>query len=377
MKSTGKIIWLGLCLVLCSVFWAQAVTITATGSGPTRQAAINNALRAAVEQAMGAYIQSNTRVVEGRLDYDRIISASAGYIRHYDVLAEGQDPIDQVYKVKVRVEVDDYKLKNLIAQFRQDPRFQKAFQKATFDQRRVVVLYAKRTRTSLPYESMAVQEVINRIEDKLAGYGFRVFLPDQIARIKTRSSELAIDEETAIQIARQEDGDAVVLVDIQAGKRPTSDGFWIIYATLSLKAFDVTTGELFANVIKRSKTISRGGDYGIEEGAARAVEKIAARCADQLVAKIVNRFSTKREKFVVFIFRDVSQDIQDQLFGLFQQLGWDFRVARQYGTYMEVEVFSDQDPTSANLAFRRALRDIGVFLSQVEMKGARIVYSGE
>ncbi|OAQ19767.1 P-II family nitrogen regulator [Thermosulfurimonas dismutans] len=103
MKSTGKIIWLGLCLVLCSVFWAQAVTITATGSGPTRQAAINNALRAAVEQAMGAYIQSNTRVVEGRLDYDRIISASAGYIRHYDVLAEGQDPIDQVYKVKVRV----------------------------------------------------------------------------------------------------------------------------------------------------------------------------------------------------------------------------------------------------------------------------------
>jgi hypothetical protein len=149
----------------------------------------------------------------------------------------------------------------------------------------------------------------------------------------------------------------------------------IIYATLSLKAFDVTTGELFANVIKRSKTISRGGDYGIEEGAARAVEKIADRCADRLVEKIVNRFSTKRGKFVVFIFRDVPQGVQDQIFSLLQQLGWDFRIARQYGTYMEVEVFSEQDPTSANLAFRRALRKAGISLFQVEMKGARIVYS--
>ncbi len=377
MKVFKRVVGFSFLLVLCWVFIAYAITVTTVGSGATRQAAINNALRAAIEQALGTYIQSNTRVVEGRLDYDRIISSSAGYIRNYKVLAEGKDPIDQVYKVKVRVDVDDYKIKNLIAQFRQDPRFQKAFQKAVFDQRRVVVLYAKRTYQSLPYQSMPVQEVISRIEDKLAGYGFRVFLPDQIARIKNRATELAIDEETAIQIARQEDGDAVVLVDVQAGKRPTPDGFWIIHTTLSLKAFDVTTGELFANVIKRSKTIARGGEYGIEEGAARAVEKIAARCADRLVAKIVNRFSTKREKFVVFIFRDVPQNIQDQIFSLFQQLGWNFRIARQYGTYMEVEIFSEQDPTSANLTFRRALNRAGISLSQVEMKGARIIYSGE
>ena len=377
MKSVKCVFGLSFLLVLCWAFVAQAITVTTTGSGPTRQAAINNALRAAIEQALGAYIQSNTRVVEGRLDYDRIISSSAGYIRNYQVLAEGQDPIDQVYKVKVRVDIDDYKIKNLMAQFRQDARFQKAFQKAVFDQRRVVVLYARRTKKSLSYESMPVQEVISRIEDKLAGYGFRVFLQDQIARIKNRATELGIDEETAIQIARQEDGDAVVLVDIQAGKRPTSDGFWIIYATLTLKGFDVTTGELFANVIKRSKTIARGGDYGIEEGSARAVEKIADECADRLVEKIVNRFSTKREKFVVFIFRDVPQSTQDQIFSLFQQLGWNFRIARQYGTYVEMEIFSEQDPSSANLAFRRALSRAGISLSQVEMKGARIVYSSE
>ena len=367
------------CAILLFAVASWAITVEVVGSGPTKQAAINNALRAAIEQALGTFVQSNTRVNMGRLDYDRIITASAGYINNYTVVAEGRDPIENVYKVKLRVSVNDYKLKeDFFEQFKRDPRRQKAFVKSRLDSKRVVVLYAKRTHNSLPYETMPVKEVIDRIEDKLAGYGFRVFLPEQLARIKTRATELAIDEETAIQIARQEDGDVVVLVDVQAGKRPTPDGFYIIYATVSLKAFDVTTGELFANVVRRGKTIARGGSYGLEEGAARAVEKVAPKAVDNLVKKIVSRLSTSHEKFVVFIFRDVPQDVQLQLQELFaNQLGWDFRIARQYGSYMEVEVFSENDPTSANLAFWRAIRKAGIPLTQVELKGSRIVYSGE
>jgi len=358
---------------------AFAVTVEVVGQGPTRQAAINNALRAAIEQALGTSIESKTRVNMGRLDYDRIITASAGYIKNYSVIAEGKDPVEGIYKVKLRVTVDDYKLKeDFFNEFKHNPRAQKIFVKSRLDSKRVVVLYSKRAHNSLPYNTMPVKEIIDRIEDKLAGYGFRVFLPEQIARIKTRATELAIDEETAIQIARQEDGDVVVLVDVQAGKRRTPDGFYIIYATVSLKAFDVTTGELFANVIKRGKTIARGGSYGLEEGAARAVAKVAPKAVDQLVKKIVARLSTSHEKFIVFIFRDVDMDTQLKLQDLFaNQLGWDFRVARQYGTYLEVEVFSENDPTSANLQFYRAAKQAGILLNLVEMKGSRIVYSGE
>ncbi len=358
---------------------SYAVTVEAVGVGVTRNAAINNALRRAVEKAVGTYVKSSTRVHNGKLDYDKIISASSGYIRGYQVIAEGRDPVEQVYKVKLRVSVDDYKLKrDFFEEFKVNPNAQKAFHKGRLDNKRVVVLYAKRTHNSLPYGTMPVKEVIDEIEDKLAGYGFRIFLPDQIARIKTRATELAIDEETAIQIGRQENGDVVVLVDVQAGKRPTPDGFYIIYATVSLKAFDVTTGELFANVIKRSKTIARSGAYGIEEGAARAVGKVAPKAVDQLVRKIVTRLSTSHEKFVVFIFRDVPQSTQLQIQELMiNQLGWDIRVARQYGTYLEIEVTTENDPTSANLAFWSAAKKAGIQLTQVELKGSRIVYSGE
>jgi hypothetical protein len=371
--------WSGLCLLsffsLSVTSWA--LTVTTVGEGPTRQAAINGAWRAAVEEGLGSMVQSKTRVAEGKLDFDRIISASSGYVRGYSPLAEGKDPIDGTYKVKLQVELDDYKLKDLLKEFREDPRFQKAFQKATFDQRRVVVLYGKRTSASLHYDAMAVQEIIDLVEDKLTGYGFRVFLPEHIERIKKRSTDLSLDEKTAVQIARQESGDAVVLLDVAAGKRPTSDGFWLVHTTLGLKAFDVTTGELFANVRKREKALSRGGDYGIEEGAARAVEKAGGQATDDLVAKIVGRFSTKRDKFLTFIFKDVSEATQDRLYGILEDLGWEFRVARQYGTQMEVEVFTELDPTSANMSFKRAIKKSGFGLKQLELKGARILYSGK
>ncbi len=364
----------GLFLISSNLF---SFEVTVVGEGPTKQAAINDALRSAIEQALGTYVASSTKVSMGQLDYDRIISESAGYVKSYNVLAAGKDPIEDIYKVKIRATIDDYKIKNLVQEFESNPKFQKAFQEATFESRRVVVLYNRRTRRDLPYDSKAVQTVMDLIEDKLAGMGFRVFLPDQLKRIKTRVTDLALDEETAINIARQEDGDAVVLVTIDAGIRPTSDGYNIVYTTLSLKAFDVTTGELFANVQKRAKTIARGGGYGIADGAARAAIKVGRKATSALVAKIVRRFSTKRSKFVVLIFRDVPQSVQDKIEDILDNLDWKYRIARQSGTYMEIEVFSESDPTSVRKVFRRAIRKEGLSLSQVEMKGSRIVFSGE
>ncbi len=358
-------------------FSAFGMSVTAIGVGPTRQAAINNAIRNAIEQALGSYVKSHSEVSMGKLTIDRIISSSSGYVRNYQVIAEGMDPVESVYKVRLRVELDDYKLKNVLDEFLKDARFQKAFQKTTFDQRRVIVLYNRRTPHDLPYNSMAVQRVMDDVQDRLAGYGFRVFLPEHLRRIKMKVTDLAIDEETAINIARQEDGDAVVVVSIDAGKRPTPDGFWIIYANVSLKAYDVTTGELFANVFRPSKTIARGGSYGLADGAARACQKVSGRAADELVKKIVERFSTKREKFVVMIFRDVPIDVQDKIEDILDNLGWQYRIARQSGTYMEVEVFSEADPTSVRRAFRRAYKSAGLYLIPVEAKGSRLVYSGQ
>ena len=359
---------------LSSVSWA--IETTAVGEGRTRQEAVNNAIRAAVEQALGTMVKSQTQVSQGKLIWDRIASASAGYVKSHEVLAAGKDPISEMYRAKVRVNIDDHKLKSALDEFLKDPRAQRTFQETSFDERKIIVVYKPRTGFDLPANSKGVQTVMDLIQDKLSGYGFRVFLPDQLMRIKAKSAEMVVDEEDAIGLARQEAADAAIIVSFDAAKRPTSDGYNMILCTLSLKAFDTTTGELFANVQDRDKTISRGGAYGLQDGIARTAIKVGPRTVDRMVKKIVHRFSTKRAKFVTLIFRNISVKNQNDVETLLEEIGWRYRVARQTGKYIELEIFSEADPTSVRRTIRQAVNKNGLPLTPSEMIGSRVIFKG-
>ena len=353
-----------------------ALEVTTIGEGGTRQAAINNAIRNAVEKALGTYITSYSQVNQGELIYDRITSASAGYVKSYKILAESHDPVTDTYKIKLIAVVDDIKLKNAVEEFMQSSQFQRTFQQTKFDEKRVVVIYKPGTGLDLPYNSEAVQSMMDLIEDKLAGYGFRVFLPDQLRRIRGRAVEMVVDKKTAIEIARQEAGDVVVVVSFDAGKRPALDGYYIIYATLTLKAYDATTGELFANVQERGKIITYGNEYKLADGVARIIIKIGPHCVDKLTKKIVTRFSGSWAKFVVLIFRDVSPWEQDKIEDILDKIGWRYRISRQTGSYMEIEVFSEADPTSVRKIVYKRLKTAGLSLIPAEMAGSRIIFEG-
>ena len=364
-------------LIIIVMLWSTtsgAVEVTATGEGRTRQEAINNGTRAAIEQALGTHIKSNTEVNQGKLVFDRVATAGAGYVRNYEVLAEGRDPLSDSYRVKLRVTIDDYKLQNAVAEFIKDPRAQRTFQETKFDERKIVIRYKPRTGLDLPYDSKAVQSVIDLIEDKLIDKGFRVFQWEGVQNLRKRDAEGVTDRE--IDLERGKGYDAEVQVSFDAGKRPTSDGYLIIYATLTVKAFDVTTGEAFANVQDRGKTMSRDGNYGLADGIARAAIKVGPRVTDRLVKKIVERFSTKRAKFVSLIFKDVSSDTQFKVEEMLTDIGYRYRVAGQTGTYIEFEIFSESDPTSVRMSVKRQLRKAGLKLKPAQMAGSRITFVG-
>jgi len=378
MDKRGKtqlflaVAWLAF-LSMATMGWA--IETTSIGEGRTRQEAINNGIRVAVEQALGTMVKSDTQVTNGKLIWDRIASASAGYVKNYNVLAEGKDPVTDVYKVKLAVTVDDYKLKGAVDDFLNDPRQQQIFQQTKFDERKVVVVYQPQTGFDLPYNSKGVQTIMGLVQDKLAAHSFRVFLPEQIKRIKGKSAEMVVDEETAIEIGRQETGDCVVIVSLDGAKRPTSDGFFLLMCTLNLRAFDTTTGALFANVQDRDKTISRGGDYAIQDGISRTAIKIGPRAVERLVKKIVKRFSGP--KYVTLIFRNISMKNQNKMEDILEELGWRTRVARQTGKYIEFEIIGEADPTSVRKIVRREIQKAGLPLKSGEKVGYRITFNGE
>jgi len=75
MEKRGKtklfiaVAWL-VFLSMATMSWA--IETTSVGEGRTRQEAINNGIRVAVEQALGTLVKSDTQVTNGKLIWDRV-----------------------------------------------------------------------------------------------------------------------------------------------------------------------------------------------------------------------------------------------------------------------------------------------------------------
>lgn len=68
----------------------KVVTLVTNGTGSTKEEAIKNALRSAIEQAFGTFVSANTEVLNDELVKDEIVTVSTGNIKTYNVLSSSQ-----------------------------------------------------------------------------------------------------------------------------------------------------------------------------------------------------------------------------------------------------------------------------------------------
>lgn len=107
-RSNINGILLGVMLLIPIMSYAtEDVEIMVSGSGVTKEAAVNNALRSALEQSYGTFVSTSTNVLNDKLVSDEIISLSRGNIKSYIVLSEKQLSNGQWYVlVKATVNVN-------------------------------------------------------------------------------------------------------------------------------------------------------------------------------------------------------------------------------------------------------------------------------
>lgn len=79
--------------------------IAAGGEPKHRDDAIMDALRKAIEQGVGTFIQSQTEVEDYAVIYDKIISNTRGYISEYEIVEEGIENKDDPRKVRTWVTI--------------------------------------------------------------------------------------------------------------------------------------------------------------------------------------------------------------------------------------------------------------------------------
>ena len=111
MKRMGKCLAALLCLAgaLLAAAPAEAAMVTARGQGADERSALHAAMRAAVEQEVGVYVDSRTRVENYRLLSDSVYTKSEGFIDRYEVLAH--DVLGGVHTVTIRADVATERLR--------------------------------------------------------------------------------------------------------------------------------------------------------------------------------------------------------------------------------------------------------------------------
>jgi len=96
------VVLFGICILYC--FSCFASTVEVEGHGISYRAAELDALRSAVERALGAIVDSDTLTRNSEVVEDNIFAHSQGYVTNYVILSQRLDNGD--YVVNARVDVD-------------------------------------------------------------------------------------------------------------------------------------------------------------------------------------------------------------------------------------------------------------------------------
>jgi len=92
----------------------QAINITTTGTGLTKNNAINDALRNALEQTYGGFISSKTNITNDELFNDEVVAITSGEIHDYELVSETK--IESYYAVTIVAKISQTGLNNFVTQ---------------------------------------------------------------------------------------------------------------------------------------------------------------------------------------------------------------------------------------------------------------------
>lgn len=208
--------------------------IVAGGEGRARDVAIEDALRKAVEQAVGTFIQSETVVRNAMLINDEIIARSKGYIRKYAVIGESSD--GQVYKVTVEAHVSSDKLQDDLAAI--------GLLMARKHKPRLMVVIPEHHLTRKIPDPAGETEIIKRLLEK----GFKVVDQSQIAKIRYGDQVKAAlegDVNLAVKIGLQYGAEVIIIGEAfseSAGRG--IGGMESCRARVEARAIKTDTGEI-------------------------------------------------------------------------------------------------------------------------------------
>lgn len=288
-------IFLGILLLCVPLVYGETVTVAGqapiitSNDSQARQKAIEDAKRAAVEQGVGALIDSKTKVVNFQVLQDRIYSRASGYITNYNILSEEKTSDGSMYTVTIRANVQTASIENdlraigiLMAQVG-NPRF--------------MAVYVPETKSSAYRHSRVVRATEQAINGIFARKGFivldRMFVNNVYNEIE-QAGRIDVDMDDLSALALKYRADLLLVYDVHAARKVggQSKYFGGIIVEVALRAVAPATADLIAQKSGDLyvRTIKTAGSYYDNIQAAKAADTVGKAVAEALIGDTLAYF---------------------------------------------------------------------------------------
>jgi hypothetical protein len=320
----------------------ELVPVEVLGIGIDRTAAIESGKRAAVEQALGVALSSETQVQNLRVISDIISSRAAGYIKEFSIVpgSERQLP-DKSYQLRLQASVSK---SPLVADARTLQSGLGGF--------RIMVFYDFRR---VGADSSDYQYAYDRACEYLSTKGLRYVERSVFDRLREEARALFTERDSAVSVAQNLAFAAGVpvfweLAPVELESREMGvGGIVAAQATVGLKAYDTYTAEGMGSAIANGEPAA--GYSGASAGRS-AVEAGVLGAADKLLFQMNRYLGDWMLNGKPYLLRFYGVSSYKALRGLKEQLKKDARFGGQ------MEVVSAKNYSQFDITFKGSADDL-------------------
>jgi len=285
-RSLTVVALLTLCLALATGTARAADRVQAEGlssivagdTGAARAKALDQALRAAVEQRVGVMLTSQTMVDNYALVSDKVLSQSKGFVQSYDVVEEG--PVqDGMYRVLVSALVESGRLTSTLENL--------GLLQALKGKPRVAILMREEN-VGQAQDVTSVGQAETTLAQAFMAKGFRVVDPAQLKRGMAVDAALAAasgDDKAAAAIAARFGAQVLVTgaAHSSSGGAIAGSSMQSVQAVVSARVVEADTARVIAS---GSANAAKAHIHPVT-GGARAIDAASKKLAAQLMDGIV------------------------------------------------------------------------------------------
>jgi hypothetical protein len=277
-------------LITTAVFAQETKMVTAEGvatlgadRAAARDKAIEDALRRAVEQAVGTMVESETNVENYKLLSDRIYSRSSGYVKRYDVISESGE--GGLMRVKISAEVNSGSLNSDLAAIG-------LLQRRMKYPRLVVMIAEDNVMRTNYYEqiyslsnSQSEAVLISRLKEK----GFNVVDPGYLRKAVSGSEARAAWEgnnQAAGGIGTKLGAEIAIVgqaISTRSASNIYGSDLLSMSTTINVQAVKAGTGEVMAQASGQGTAAHINEVVALQESMTKASEKIADSIIDGIL----------------------------------------------------------------------------------------------